>query len=142
MHLLRHGEVHNPTGVLYGRLPGYHLSDLGRQMAERVADVDRRPRHRPPAWPRRWSAPRRPRRRWPTASGLEVVTDERVIESTNVFEGKTLRRRRRRAAQAVGVAAPVEPVPAVLGRALQGGRRPDDGGGRTTPATPPAATRR
>ena len=22
VHLLRHGEVHNPTGVLYGRLPG------------------------------------------------------------------------------------------------------------------------
>ena len=23
VHLMRHGEVHNPTGVLYGRLPGY-----------------------------------------------------------------------------------------------------------------------
>ena len=39
MHLLRHGEVHNPHGVLYGRRPGYHLSDLGRKMAEKVADV-------------------------------------------------------------------------------------------------------
>jgi broad specificity phosphatase PhoE len=37
VHLLRHGEVHNPTGVLYGRLPGFHLSDLGRQMASRVS---------------------------------------------------------------------------------------------------------
>src|SRR5665809_35607 len=37
VHLLRHGEVHNPEGVLYGRLPGYHLSELGRQMAERAA---------------------------------------------------------------------------------------------------------
>ena len=35
---MRHGEVHNPDGVLYGRRPGYHLSDLGRQMAEKVAD--------------------------------------------------------------------------------------------------------
>ena len=26
------------TGVLYGRLPGYHLSELGRQMADRVAE--------------------------------------------------------------------------------------------------------
>jgi len=29
VHLLRHGEVHNPNGVLYGRLPGYHLSVTG-----------------------------------------------------------------------------------------------------------------
>jgi len=38
VHLLRHGEVHNPQGVIYGRLPGYHLSDLGRQMALAAAD--------------------------------------------------------------------------------------------------------
>ena len=39
VHLLRHGEVHNPTGVLYGRLPGFKLSTLGEQMAERAADA-------------------------------------------------------------------------------------------------------
>ncbi len=38
VHLVRHGEVYNPRGVLYGRLPDYHLSDRGRQMAELVAD--------------------------------------------------------------------------------------------------------
>jgi broad specificity phosphatase PhoE len=38
VHLVRHGEVFNPRGVLYGRLPDYHLSDRGRQMAELVAD--------------------------------------------------------------------------------------------------------
>ena len=27
VHLMRHGEVHNPEGILYGRLPGYRLSD-------------------------------------------------------------------------------------------------------------------
>ena len=32
VHLLRHGEVFNPTGILYGRMPGFSLSDLGRQM--------------------------------------------------------------------------------------------------------------
>ena len=37
VHLLRHGEVYNPEGVLYGRLPGYFLSDLGQVMAERAA---------------------------------------------------------------------------------------------------------
>lgn len=38
VHLVRHGEVDNPTGVLYGRLPNFHLTERGRQMAERVAD--------------------------------------------------------------------------------------------------------
>ncbi|MFB0944461.1 MAG: histidine phosphatase family protein, partial [Candidatus Nanopelagicales bacterium] len=39
VHLLRHGEVYNPQGVLYGRLPGYFLSDLGRKMADRAASA-------------------------------------------------------------------------------------------------------
>ena len=39
VHLLRHGEVHNPDGVLYGRRDGFHLSDLGRQMAEKVGKM-------------------------------------------------------------------------------------------------------
>ena len=39
VHLMRHGEVHNPTGVLYGRMPGYHLSDLGREMAGRMEEA-------------------------------------------------------------------------------------------------------
>ena len=38
VHLMRHGEVANPDGILYGRLHGYHLSDLGRRMADRVAE--------------------------------------------------------------------------------------------------------
>ena len=38
IHLLRHGEVDNPEGVLYGRLPGYGLTPLGQEMAEVVAD--------------------------------------------------------------------------------------------------------
>ena len=33
VHLLRHGEVYNPEAVLYGRLPGFRLSDDGQQMA-------------------------------------------------------------------------------------------------------------
>ncbi|MDT7631452.1 MAG: hypothetical protein QOI50_3382, partial [Pseudonocardiales bacterium] len=39
VHLLRHGEVHNPEGVLYGRLPGYRLSVRGEQQAQLVADA-------------------------------------------------------------------------------------------------------
>lgn len=37
IHFVRHGEVHNPEHVLYERLPGYHLSDRGRRMAQRTA---------------------------------------------------------------------------------------------------------
>lgn len=43
--LLRHGEVHNPEGILYGRLAGYHLSELGRKMADRIADFLKEQQH-------------------------------------------------------------------------------------------------
>jgi broad specificity phosphatase PhoE len=33
LHLTRHGEVHNPERILYGRLPGYQLSVAGRAQA-------------------------------------------------------------------------------------------------------------
>ena len=39
VHLVRHGEVHNPNGILYGRLPAYHLSDNGQEMAVLVANT-------------------------------------------------------------------------------------------------------
>jgi len=38
VHLVRHGEVENPDRVLYGRLPGYHLSGAGQLMAKAAAD--------------------------------------------------------------------------------------------------------
>ena len=37
VHLVRHGEVDNPGGVLYGRIPGFGLSELGHRMAEAAA---------------------------------------------------------------------------------------------------------
>ena len=39
VHMMRHGEVHNPDAILYGRLPGFHLSDTGRAQARKVADA-------------------------------------------------------------------------------------------------------
>ena len=39
IHLTRHGEVFNPQGILYGRMPGYGLSERGLEMAERVAEA-------------------------------------------------------------------------------------------------------
>ena len=86
VHLLRHGEVHNPGGVLYGRRDGFHLSELGQQMAERVADSIRdrdivHLRSSPLERAQETAAP------LALARGLEVTLDERVLESTNVFEG-------------------------------------------------------
>lgn len=44
VHLVRHGEVHNPDHVVYADLPGFGLSDLGRrQAAETAAHLDVRP---------------------------------------------------------------------------------------------------
>lgn len=45
LYLVRHGQVHNPAGVIYGRLPGYGLSDVGREQIGVAAAVlaDRRP---------------------------------------------------------------------------------------------------
>ena len=87
VHLLRHGEVYNPTGILYGRMPGFSLSVLGRQMAQRVADtISDRDIVRVVASPleraQETAAP------LATALGLEIATDERVIESSSVFQGR------------------------------------------------------
>ena len=87
VHLLRHGEVHNPEGILYGRRDGFHLSELGRQMAQRVADTikDRDITQVRVSPLERAQETARP---LAEARGLEIVTDERVIESENKFEGK------------------------------------------------------
>ncbi len=39
LHFVRHGEVHNPDRILYGRLENFGLSDRGHEMAERVANT-------------------------------------------------------------------------------------------------------
>ena len=87
VHLLRHGEVHNPEGVLYGRRPGFHLSQLGRAMAQRVADSvgERDITHLVASPLERAQETAAPLAR---ARSLHVHTDERVIESGNVFEGQ------------------------------------------------------
>ncbi|HEU4567396.1 MAG TPA: histidine phosphatase family protein [Marmoricola sp.] len=87
VHLLRHGEVHNPQGILYGRSSGFHLSDLGNRMAQRVADRigDRdivRIVSSPLERAQETAAP------LATRLGLEVVLDDRVLESSNIFEGR------------------------------------------------------
>ena len=86
VHLLRHGEVHNPEGILYGRRDGFHLSALGNRMAERIAESigDRDIVHLRVSPLERAQETARP---LAAARGLEIVTDERVIESANKLEG-------------------------------------------------------
>ncbi|MDP9221493.1 MAG: histidine phosphatase family protein [Actinomycetota bacterium] len=86
VHLVRHGEVDNPGGVLYGRLPNYHLSERGRAMAEVVADhlagrdialVTSSPMERA----QETAAPIAERH------GLPVGLDDDLIEAGNHFQG-------------------------------------------------------
>ena len=87
VHVMRHGEVYNPSGILYGRLPGFHLSDTGRAQAAEVADflADRdvvaviaSPLQRA----QETAAPIAARH------DLPVDTDPDLIESSNFFEGR------------------------------------------------------
>ncbi|MGK9272992.1 histidine phosphatase family protein [Williamsia muralis] len=86
VHMMRHGEVHNPDGILYGRLSGFHLSELGASQAQKVADslADHDITHV-------FASPlqRAQETATPIASshGLEIVTDEGLIEAENTFEG-------------------------------------------------------
>jgi broad specificity phosphatase PhoE len=38
LYLIRHGSVHNPGSIVYRRLPGFLLSELGRIEAAQMAD--------------------------------------------------------------------------------------------------------
>ncbi|HET9873621.1 MAG TPA: histidine phosphatase family protein [Propionibacteriaceae bacterium] len=89
VHLLRHGEVENPTGVLYGRLPDYHLSEVGQAMARRVADHLKdhdlvHLRCSPLERAQETMAPHA------DIHGLPVTTDGRVIEAANFLEGQVV----------------------------------------------------
>ena len=87
IHLVRHGEVFNPDGILYGRIPGYHLSELGHAMAAVAADSLaghpvtalyasplQRAQESAAPWAARFEQP--------------IVTEERIIEPHNWFEGR------------------------------------------------------
>lgn len=86
VHLVRHGEVHNPAGILYGRRDGFHLSERGRAMADRVGEAlaERDITHlvsSPLERAQETAAP------LASALGLVPELDPRVLESTNKFEG-------------------------------------------------------
>ncbi len=89
VHLLRHGEVHNPQRVLYGRLPGFRLSQLGERQAQAAAD-----------WLSRFdigylvSSPleraRQTAQPIAAATGLDIHVDERLIEADNHLQGRNV----------------------------------------------------
>ena len=91
VHLMRHGEVHNPDRIVYGRLPNYHLSEKGQQMVRMSAQEFARRRGEganivhlvcSPLTRTRESAE-------PITEllGLQAHPDARVVEADNYFEG-------------------------------------------------------
>ncbi|MCU1600019.1 MAG: Phosphoglycerate mutase [Frankiales bacterium] len=86
VHLLRHGEVFNPEGLLYGRLPGFRLSEDGEQMA---VDASLAVKGRDVTEVVASPLLRAQQTAEPIADvfGLPITTDERLIESENHFEG-------------------------------------------------------
>lgn len=88
VHLMRHGEVHNPDHVLYGRLPDYHLSALGREMAE-VAAASFAGRDVVHLVASPLERARETAEPFARVLGLPVHTDDRLIEASNHFQGLT-----------------------------------------------------
>jgi broad specificity phosphatase PhoE len=87
VHVMRHGEVFNPSKILYGRLPGFFLSPLGEEMAEVVAEslktrdityLGSSPLERAQQTAKPLSEKLK----------LEIVLDRNLIEAENVFEGQ------------------------------------------------------
>ena len=87
VHMLRHGEVENPTRILYGRLAGYRLTVLGQEMAAAVAEAlaGRDLAHLAASPLERAQETAQP---FAERFGLPVTTDDRLVESDNFFEGR------------------------------------------------------
>lgn len=86
VHLVRHGEVHNPGKILYGRLPDFHLSSRGRSMAACTAKsfVGRDVTYLAASPMERVQETAAP---IAEVTGLEIQTDRDLIEAGNIFEG-------------------------------------------------------
>jgi len=87
VHFLRHGEVFNPEKILYGRQPGWYLSERGQEMARTVGE-----------WSKQFDVgavlasplqrAQETARPLAEAHGLPIVTHENLIEAANIFEGQ------------------------------------------------------
>jgi broad specificity phosphatase PhoE len=88
VHVARHGEVENPQKILYGRQPGWRLSSRGQEMAKVLGEwskgIDLGALHVSPLQRAQETAAPIAK-----AHGIEITTDERLIEAGNIFEGKS-----------------------------------------------------
>lgn len=87
VHVVRHGEVENPRKILYGRQPGWKLSQRGQEMAETLGEwsksINLGALHVSPLQrAQETAAP------IANAHSIAIHTDERLIEAANIFEGK------------------------------------------------------
>ena len=88
VHVVRHGEVENPQKVLYGRQPGWRLSNRGQEMAEVLGEwsksINLGALHVSPLQRAQETAAPIAK-----AHGIKITTDDRLIEAANLFEGKS-----------------------------------------------------
>ncbi len=86
VHLVRHGEVYNPKKILYGRMPGYHLSSRGRSMAAATSKFFE---GRDVTYLAASPLERAQETATPIAevTGCEIQTRSDIIEAGNTFEG-------------------------------------------------------
>lgn len=93
IHLVRHGEVFNPDGVLYGRSAGFGLSDLGKTMASLTSQTLLQDRDMIGAL---WVSPLQRTRESAAVLveelDIEPQYEDRLLEAQNHFEGKVLAR--------------------------------------------------
>jgi len=87
VHVIRHGEVENPQKILYGRQPGWRLSEHGQAMASTLGEwakaIDLAALHVSPLQrAQETAAP------IAAAHNISITTDDRLIEAANIFEGK------------------------------------------------------
>lgn len=103
IHFVRHGKVFNPDHLLYERLPGFHLSDRGRRMAEAtgafiagspqmntVCAIYSSPLDRTRETAEAIIDALTPVRAARGEEPLELNIDTRVIEASNEFRGRRI----------------------------------------------------
>lgn len=87
VHVIRHGEVENPAKILYGRQPGWQLSERGQKMAQALGDwsktIDLGALHVSPLQRAQETAAA-----IAAAHSIDITSDARLIEASNIFEGK------------------------------------------------------
>ncbi len=87
IHLIRHGYVYNPDGVMYGRLPNFRLSDEGREQAHAagkvVAGMNLAAFFASPLQ----RAQERAAIIAAEHGALDIITEDRIIEIHSAYEG-------------------------------------------------------